>query len=275
VATVYCTLTLCIPHAWYPDWLQHAIHTFRRGVRSVLEDSVAVFDLGRMRHDVVLGGYLVLVAGVLPWVAMACLGRGRPSDIGLRMPNRYGWRILLVAYVASLPVVSWMVDSPDFAPYYLGHLRRGRTAFLTFYAVNMLAEHVLFHGVLLAALRRTGRWPVHVPMHVGPGRPLGRTLQWIGLAQPVDRAGATMSSLWSRGRRWIGLPDGCVAAVLLSGVLFAWMHVGKDLREAALSLPGGIAMAYVAYRTNSVLVPLLLHAATAGTACAMMVARYA
>ena len=43
-------------------------------------------------------------------------------------------------------------------------------------------------------------------------------------------------------------------------------HLTKDPRELMLSLPGGIALAFLAYRSNSALVPFLTHAGTAGLA---------
>ena len=48
------------------------------------------------------------------------------------------------------------------------------------------------------------------------------------------------------------------------------VHLGKDWREAVLSLPGGIAVAYVAYRGDSWGIPFLLHALTAGTTLGIM-----
>jgi membrane protease YdiL (CAAX protease family) len=75
-----------------------------------------------------------------------------------------------------------------------------------------------------------------------------------------------------RFNRWIGLPSGCVPAILTSAMLFSLVHVGKDPRELMLSLPGGLALAYISYRTDSWLTVLVLHLATAGTACAMLAA---
>jgi membrane protease YdiL (CAAX protease family) len=66
------------------------------------------------------------------------------------------------------------------------------------------------------------------------------------------------------------LQDHCILPILVSGLLFAAVHLGKDPRELALSLPGGIALGYVSYRTNTWLIPFLLHALNAGTACALM-----
>lgn len=92
-------------------------------------------------------------------------------------------------------------------------------------------------------------------------------LRWLGLAD--DRRGATG---WRGVMRGLGVPDHGEWAVLASGVLFALVHWGKDARELLLSLPGGIASAYLAYRTDTLATPLLLHLATAGTAYLLMTA---
>ena len=63
---------------------------------------------------------------------------------------------------------------------------------------------------------------------------------------------------------WLGLMPGCGFAIFASAALFALIHVGKDWREAALSFPGGLAIAYIAYRGDSWLIPFLLHSMTAG-----------
>jgi membrane protease YdiL (CAAX protease family) len=69
----------------------------------------------------------------------------------------------------------------------------------------------------------------------------------------------------SRIARWLGLPEGCLWAMTLQALLFGLVHFGKAPAELLMSFPGGLALAYVAYRCNSFLVPMLLHAATALT----------
>jgi len=90
-------------------------------------------------------------------------------------------------------------------------------------------------------------------------------LRWIGMAQPTDGARGVQ-----RFTRWLGLPDGCLDAVLLSGLLFGFVHSGKNPRELLLSFPGGTFLAYLAYRCNSWHAPYLLHALTVLAAGAMM-----
>ena len=211
--------------------------------------------------------YLVLATGVLPWLIMAVVRRGRPYDLGLRRPNVYGWRITLVGYLAALPFLAWMVRGAGFAGPYLDQLERaGGVAFSVYYLINMLTEHFLFHGVLLAALRVGHRWPPPTAVVADASSRVGRILQWVGLAQPTPGARGLQ-----RVTQWLGLRAGCVPAILTSAMLFGLIHVGKDPRELWLSVPGGVALAYLAYRTNSWLVPFVLHVATAGTACAMIV----
>ena len=90
-----------------------------------------------------------------------------------------------------MPRFFWMVVGVGFADYYPPQLRLGASAFLTYYAVNMISEHFLFHGVMLAALRRGVRWPSPAKVNTEPACGWNRPLRWIGLAQPIaDERGA-------------------------------------------------------------------------------------
>lgn len=204
-----------------------------------------------------------LVMGmILPWLFMALIGRGRPRDIGVRVPNRVGWRLMAVAYVVALPVLFVMARSPATRAWYR-HALEGRTAvgLMGTYLAVLVAEHFMFHGILLALLRRERRWPVVPEAAPVEGSTGQRVLRFIGLAQPTgDEVGL------ARARRWLGIPEGCVGAMVFQAIVFAGCHANKAPVEALLSLPGGLALGYVAYRCNSVLCPLLLHIATGLTA---------
>jgi hypothetical protein len=206
------------------------------------------------------------MAGIIPWFAATAIGLRRPAFIGTRAPNRYAPRILLVSYLLAFPFLVWMVRSPAIGPYYMKQLDRlGITTYLAFYLVNMLTEHFLLHGVVLGVCHGDGRWPVVTDeASASAGAPRG-FLVWLGLAQPTGDARG-----WERFRRWIGLPSGCLPAMVTSAMLFGLVHLGKDLRELVLAFPGGVAQAYLAYRTNSWLTPFALHLATAATALGMM-----
>lgn len=212
------------------------------------------------------GVYLLVTAGFIPWLAAAGLGLRRPAMIGMRIPNRYALRILPVAYLLALPFLVWMVRSPTIGSPYLNQLHRlGATVYLAYYLVNMLTEHFLLHGVVLGVCHRDGRWPMVTDNASAlAGRPRG-FLAWLGLAQPTGDARGL-----ERFRRWFGLPHGCTAAILTSGVLFGLVHLSKDPRELLLAFPGGVAQAFLAYRTNSWLTPFALHLTTAATALGMM-----
>ncbi len=207
-------------------------------------------------------GYLILTGVAIPWLAWHMLGRGQLGTLGVRSINRVGWRILFVSYIVALGPVLWMAQSPGFDRYYLDQIERisGR-GFLAYYFFSLIAEHFLCQGFILAAFRVGGRWPAS-PDHTdgGSNRAIA-CFRWIGLAQPTS--GATgMRAV----RRWLGLRPHCAIPILFAGFVFGLLHLGKDPREFMLSFPGGVALAYIAYRTNSLFTPMLLHTATAGTA---------
>ncbi len=268
VSAAYTAAVLAGPTSWWPESVRAVSITSTQWIHAAVRGGLGMLGAASPSAELRGGAYLIVVSAVVPWLLMALAGRGRPVDLGFRRPNRIGWRIVVIGFVLALPLLLWMVRSPRFAVYYLPHLdRAGTWVFIVYYVVNMSGEHFFFHGVLLAVCRRGHRWPVPAPIATNAVSSPGRVLQWLGLAQPLDGARGI-----ERVTRWIGLPGGCVPAVCTSGLLFAFIHVGKDPRELALSLPGGIVLAYVAYWTNSWLIPFILHLATAGMACAMMVA---
>ena len=211
--------------------------------------------------------YLVVMAAAVPWLVMGALGRGRPADIGWRRPNALGWRFCVVGYGVALPFLIWMATGSGVAQFYGPALATQPVALIAFNVVNMFTEHLLFHGILLGALRSGQRWPTVASLVRTDARGLQRVLQWLGLAQETDRARGVRYAT-----RWIGLPDRCVTAIVVSALLFTLVHAGKDGREMALALPGGAALAYLAYRSNSWVVPFVLHLATAGTVAAIILA---
>jgi hypothetical protein len=269
-SAVYCLAFLVsLPSSW-PAQVRDVVGLMSRPSHWIYDLVEVLLNLVSAEHAsplVHFTVYLLLVAGVLPWLIMTMLWRGRPYDLGLRRPNVYGWRITLVGYLTALPFLTWMVRGASFAGPYLGQLERaGGVAFSVYYLINMLTEHFLFHGVMLAALRVGHRWPPPAVVVADATSHVGRILQWVGLAQPTPDARGLQ-----RVTQWLGLRAGCVPAIATSAMLFGLIHVGKDPRELWLSIPGGVALAYLAYRTNSWLTPFVLHIATAGTACAMIV----
>jgi membrane protease YdiL (CAAX protease family) len=265
-SAAYVATFLIRPASYWPNGLREVAETVRGWLLELINAAYRACGIHDITHELRSGAYFLITSAVLPWILLALARRGRPHDIGVRPPNRIGWRILVVGYVLALPFQVWMVRSASFAPYYMRQIdRAGLTAFLLYYLLVILVEHFFFHGVLLAACRTGGRWPAPAPVRANAATLRGRALQWIGLCQPGDGTRGLRRLV-----RWIGLPEGCIPAILTSALLFAAIHLGKDPRELILSLPGGIALAYLAYRTNSWLIPFLLHSATAATACALM-----
>ncbi len=252
-----------MPVAW-----RHAMAYPSRCAYGLIDWTFAVASIKLDVPELRRGAYLVLVAGLVPWAVLALIGRGRPYDLGFRKPNLYGWRIILLGFLISLPFLVWMVHGKGFGTPYLAELERaGTVAFVLYYLANMTTEHFLLHGVLLAVCRVGQKWPPPAPVRAVTVARLGRVLNWVGLAQPTGSLRGPR-----RLTRWMGLPDGCVAAILVSTILFGLVHLGKDPRELTMSLPGGLALAWIAYRTNTWLTTLILHLATAGTTCLMIVA---
>ncbi len=272
-----------VPHAGVDAALRRPRQAVMRAVNA-LADSAGVAPSA---YFVRQGAFFTLTMLAGPWLILACLRRRRPAELGWRMPNVFGPRLLGVSYLVALPFIVWMAASPTFRPYYESQIKRGAAGFLSFYAVTMVGEHFLFHGVILAVLYPGARWPgargggagssaATCTVGIGASSPClpfspmtwwRDGLRWLGLAN--DRRGA---SGWRGVMRGLGVPDYGEWAVLASGVLFALVHWGKDVRELMLSLPGGIASAYLAYRTDTLATPLLLHLATAGTAYVLMTA---
>lgn len=263
----YCLCVIVQVPQVLPEFVRVAAGDASRSLYRLLNRALELFGQDHPSFELRSGLYLLIVAIVIPWAVMLLLGRGRPRDFGLRAPNRLGWRFVVVGGALAVPFLIWMVKSPTFAAGYLGHLRRvGLASFAAYYLVNMLCEHFLLQGVVLAVCRRGRRWPSAPGWVPHTRRGFKGMLGWIGLAQPVEGARGTRAIT-----RWLGLPPGCVPAILTSGLIFAAVHLGKDSRELLLSLPGGIILGFVAYRANTWLVPFVLHLVTATAALAMIV----
>ncbi len=266
LAAAYLSLFWMMVDPLLPEVLEGPHRALRRSVQGTLVSGAKALlgpAVSPRWQWALVGGVMALG---LPWLVMLCLRRGRPRDLGLRLPNRIGWRWLIAGYLASLPLLFVLALSPQTQAYYRGEIASmSFAAVLAPYLLVLIAEHFFFHGVLLAVLRPTRRWPTVAPPAPTDGPPLRRILRWLGLAQPTHNANGL-----ARLTRWIGLPHACLGALLLQTFLFGLIHVGKSTAEFAMSLPGGLALGYVAYRCNSWLVPMVLHAATGMTVLGMI-----
>lgn len=194
----------------------------------------------------VLGGVLV------PLACLALIGPRRASDIGLRAPSRGLLPILGVALTALAPLSLVMALHPAFRAELDARLS-GSPTFLLAVLFGGLAEHFFFHGVLLAWLHPSGRFPDD-PMLSAP--------IVLPFARLGDRRATLRDALAS-----LRIPRSCVLPCLLSAPLFFAIHIGKPSPELWLSVLAGPVLAWLAYRTNGLVAPLVVHlAASLGAA---------
>lgn len=263
---LFCLFFIVQPTSGWPSWLQSTLNYPSNIVTAWIRKCFDFVDTPlstSLRNTI----YLAIVVGLAPWLVMALFGHPQPSRLGLRCPNRFGWRLGIFGYIVSIPFLIWMVRSPGFAAPYLNQLdRAGAGAFGGYYLVNLVTEHFFLQGVVLALCRSSRCWPDANTSELDKDARQGSILRWFGFAQTTGG-----SSGPERIRFWFGLPEGCVLAIIVSGLLFGMIHLGKNPRELLLSVPGGLLQGYLAYRTNTWLVPLGLHIATAGTALGMIV----
>lgn len=266
LVTVYVGALLVQPLPTWPAWFREPWSRPRRSLMDGIAGVLRYATGDRQSFDLRVALYFVLTAGVVPWVLMAAGGRWRPGDLGIRRPNRYGWRLLSAGYVVALPFQVWMARGARFADPYLAQLQRdGALAFATFFLVSMAVEHFLIQGVVLAACRPDRRWTSARDEGASGGPALGRVFRWMGLAQRAEGRGAA-----ERLAAFLGLIPSSLPAVLVSGLMFGLVHLGKHPRELLLSLPGGLGVAWMACRSDTWLIPFGLHLATAATTLGLM-----
>jgi membrane protease YdiL (CAAX protease family) len=196
-----------------------------------------------------------LIAGAVVPVVVARLAGRRPSEIGLAVPNRWGWRIAMVAVVVSLPfALAIASEQPPRADPMRTHAVRSRVWDLSL-GLSTVPEHILITGICVASFLPGFRLPVPPPLAPSEGGRLRRVLRWLGLAQPPHpRAGFV-----SRALTWCGLDGRGLLAIAAAGALFGIVHMGKRPIEFTTSFPGGMAVCYVTYRSRSVLPGWIAH----------------
>jgi hypothetical protein len=159
----------------------------------------------------------------LPILLLIASGRS-PSDVGVALPNRAGVRLLAVALALSVPFGFLILPGGGHDP-----VSDLTAPLFTMSLLDRVPEHLFVCGVVTALL---------LPGHRLPGSP-----------SPSDPALA-----------WLGLTRPSTLALLGSGAVFFLIHLGKPNRlEIALSLPGGVAVAYMTLRARSIWPAVLAH----------------
>jgi hypothetical protein len=207
-------------------------------------DALVEADGGRHRSYALaslLGGVVVPLALARP------LGARSLAELGLRRPGAAAWPILGVTVLASLPLALAMARAPVFRDALAMRLA-GSPWYLVAVLAGGLAEHVFFHGVLLAWLHPSGRFP-DAPALRAP-------LVLPGLRRPEGgRAGL------GEALRSLAIPRDCIGPCVLSAPLFFAAHAQTTDAELWLSPAAGAGMAWLACRTGGWALPALAHLA--------------
>jgi len=166
--------------------------------------------------------------------------RGRKlTDFGIGMLNKLGLRLTSIAIAASIPFGLW-IQLSSLYPHEL-------SVMYVLSLFNKIPEHFLILGILTAMMLPLRRLPN--PVYLAPieGSKGQKILRWLGVAQPMTRDSD------KRLLAWFGLNWTSLFAIVVSGLVFFMIHLGRDNPvEVGLSLPGGILVSYITFRTHSI-----------------------
>lgn len=175
---------------------------------------------------------------VIPIIIIKLRGR-KLTDFGLGMLNKLGLRLTGIAILVSIPFGLWIQIA---SPY-----EHRLTVMYALSLFNKVPEHFLILGILTALMLPNRRLPN--PAFLAPieGSTGKKILRWLGIAQPI-----TIDSD-NRHLAWFGLNWTSLFSIVVSGLVFYMLHLGRaNPVEVALSLPGGILVAYITFRTHSI-----------------------
>lgn len=165
------------------------------------------------------------------------------TDYGLGLPNILGYRLTLIGIIVSIPFGLWIIigqsQPPNVSLPYLISL------------LVMIPEHFLISAILTALLLPIRKLPYPVPLDKVEGTRVEKILRWLGLSQKEQN---------NKILNWLGLNWSILFAIILSGITFGALHIGKSNQlEVALSFAGGIAVAYITVRTHSIWPAVISH----------------
>lgn len=165
------------------------------------------------------------------------------TDYGLGLPNILGYRLTLIGIIVSIPFGLWIMigqsHPPNVSLLYLISL------------LVMIPEHFLISATLTALILPIRKLPYPVPLDKVEGTRGEKILRWLGLSQKEQN---------NKILNWFGLNWSILFAIILSGITFGALHIGKSNQlEVALSFIGGIAVAYITVRTHSIWPAVISH----------------
>lgn len=184
--------------------------------------------------------YIICFVSSMLIPAVFFIFRGRNlTDFGIGMLNKLGIRLTGIAIAFSIPFGLWIQIASPY-PHRL-------TWMYVLSLLNKVPEHFLICGILTATMLPLRRLPN--PVYLAPieGSRGKKILRWLGIAQPVTRDSDNSQLAWF-GLNWTSL-----FAICASGLAFFMIHIGRlNPVEVALSLPGGILISYITFRTHSI-----------------------
>jgi len=175
---------------------------------------------------------------VIPIIFLILRGR-KLTDFGIGMLNRLGIRLTSIAIIVSIPFGLWIQLASPY-PHRL-------TTMYVLSLFNKIPEHFLILGILTALMLSQRRLPNPAYMAPVEGSTGQKILRWLGIAQPatIDSDNPILA--------WFGLNWTSLFAISVSGLVFFMIHLGRaNPVEVALSLPGGMLVAYITFRTHSI-----------------------
>ena len=160
-------------------------------------------------------------------------------------------KVLLLLYLVALPVLIWLSAREDMYEYYQPYFKEGLWTYGLWTNLIMVFEHVYLQGILVAFME--------------PDFFSGSSEKLSGSASNEGKR--TKGGLkWVRDlQNWFSIDPYYYFVILLDGLLFMLIHVGKPLSEVLTAFPGGMFLALLAIKFKSFLPCYLIHTMTAGT----------
>jgi membrane protease YdiL (CAAX protease family) len=201
-------------------------------------------------NDQIVALWLVVwvVLGMVVPASLLYLSGLKLTDVGMGMPNTLGMRMIILGIAISIPFGIVLLNSKN---YDTGQSPLNPEYIMTL--LSMIPEHFLVTGVCTALMLPGRRLPSDVSFEPVEGNFIEKGLRWFGLAQRSANTGS------NRILDWFGLTWVSLFAIVASGAVFRMIHLGKNDLELMLSLPGGIAIAYMTIRSHSIWPSVISH----------------
>ena len=160
-------------------------------------------------------------------------------------------KVLLLLYLVALPVLIWLSAREDMYQYYQPYIKEGLWTYGFWTNLIMVFEHASLQGILVAFME--------------PDFFSGSSEKLSGFSSNEGKR--TKGGLkWVRDlQNWFSIDPYYYFVILLDGLLFMLIHVGKPLSEVLTAFPGGMFLALLAFKFKSFLPCYLIHTMTAGT----------